>query len=541
MVKLYNNIVLSNNYKLTNLNDIGFVTTFSFKEFSDSKVSAGALDLIGSGIGGELIVSSKLVISNGNPDLLKPSYIRNNLSNQVINFENIYVIEVSLDLDRIDVDVQDFNQILKPVSGISNSYYENILDCRGKEFKFHYIKCHLNYFLNNIKDIVSLGLIPQNEPNLGKKYINISPIIIFRCGLSWSNIISLIQLQNIVVHGGSVSRRHKISLNEYKLSVFLFLSGLTGSVEQFYDSYVDKFFSSSKLEPDLYAFKQINQNLVDFIPSQEILLNYYLLNKQIRIIIELEGVKKSIMSLEETIAKLNSYISQESDKYLERLEYEKDQNEKKLSQLKSKDLKFASSKHKTVVRHKMQNLKTICSEIQKKIEALELNLSEGYTEKTESLNKLAFYNTKFLELKQKLSDISSEAVSIPKSKGVKSISLLPVNSFLTGSQTRKYHSLILKREISSSSTPQKLSFQVDSPAYIELGRYLNNFPVSQETQIKIEKYLFKQGEIFYNAKLEELLDVNYFKLNPSVLNILKNSISDLDRLINNYKKKCFKL
>ena len=36
--------------------------------------------------------------------------------------------------------------------------------------------------------------------------------------------------------------------------------------------------------------------------------------------------------------------------------------------------------------------------------------------------------------------------------------------------------------------------------------------------------------------MEELLDVNYFKLNPSVLNILKNSISDLDRLINNYKK-----
>lgn len=66
-------------------------------------------------------------------------------------------------------------------------------------------------------------------------------------------------------------------------------------------------------------------------------------------------------------------------------------------------------------------------------------------------------------------------------------------------------------------------------------RFLNNCPVNDDTQIQLEKYLLNQGELFYNSKLEEVLDINYYKLNPLVLNILKSSLSDLDKLITNYK------
>ena len=323
MVKL-NNKVWSNNYNLTSLNDIGFVSTFSFKELSDSKVSNGALDLNGSGLGGEMIVSAKLVLGSDSVKLLTPSYIISNLRNQVINFENIYVIEVSLDLDAVVgkfEDVFDLNEILTPVTHFKYNSV-TIQDIRGKDFEFFFYKCHLNYFLSNIKTIVSLGSKSVSEPMFGRKDINISPIIIFRCGLSWSNLISLIQLQNIVVHGGSISRRHKISLNEYKLSIFLFLSGLTGSVEQFYGSYVDKFFSSSSLVPDLYGFRHINRNLAGYKPSNGVLLDYYLLNKQISTIIELEVVNKNILSLEQSIAGLNDFISSQYDQDLETLALE---------------------------------------------------------------------------------------------------------------------------------------------------------------------------------------------------------------------------
>ena len=555
MTKLFPNVE-SNITKLTKLSEIVYLATFSFKDFSDPNVSKGALDLYKTGIGGEMIVSSKLMLCDGKVDPLSVSNLIKNLSSHVIKYDKVIVIEVSLDLDSYYGNsevVTDLNKILKPVCDITGQTY-NHTDIQGKAFEFYYIKCHLYYFINHTKDILKLVRKTLNEKIDLNSDINFSPIIIFKCGLTWSNIISLIQLNNITVHGGSISRRHKVSITEYRLSTFLYLSGLTGSKNHFYDSYVDKFFSSTNLVSDLSAYKYINKHLSGYRPSNGVLLNYYLLNKQIKTLIDLAQINKSILSLEESLKGLNNFIHTKYEQELSSLDQLKSQNLKKLSEVRSKDLSFSSSKHKNVVHHKIKILKSNISTINQQILSLSQNLSENNTTKTDTLQKLSESKNKFISLQEKLSAISLESESVSHISGDKSISLLPINSFLTRpllttslakgnttegssskSSPRKYHSLILKRDFTSSSTTHKLNFEVNSPGFTELVRFLNNSPVTEETQIQLETYLLNQGEQLYKSKLEEVLDINYFKLNPLVLNILKNSLSDLDKLITNYK------
>jgi len=61
---------------------------------------------------------------------------------------------------------------------------------------------------------------------------------------------------------------------------------------------------------------------------------------------------------------------------------------------------------------------------------------------------------------------------------------------------REYHSLISRRYFSSGITDNsinKVNFNINSPIYIELLRILNNSPLDENTQIKIEKFLINQG------------------------------------------------
>jgi len=103
---------------------------------------------------------------------------------------------------------------------------------------------------------------------------------------------------------------------------------------------------------------------------------------------------------------------------------------------------------------------------------------------------------------------------------------------------REYHSLITRKYYSSAATENsinKVNFDIKSPIYIELLRILNNSPLDENTQIKIEKFLNNQGELILEAKMNQISDINYYKLNPYLLDVLKKSIDELDKLINNYR------
>jgi len=62
-----------------------------------------------------------------------------------------------------------------------------------------------------------------------------------------------------------------------------------------------------------------------------------------------------------------------------------------------------------------------------------------------------------------------------------------------------------------------------------------------DTQIKIEQFLLSQGKLLFKNRIDQSLDINYYKLNPSILESLKNSISELGRLIHNLKQNLLEL
>jgi len=57
-----------------------------------------------------------------------------------------------------------------------------------------------------------------------------------------------------------------------------------------------------------------------------------------------------------------------------------------------------------------------------------------------------------------------------------------------------------------------VNFYIDSPSYLELQRIINSYPIDNETQIKIETFLINQGYLLLQNRLNQELDINYYKL-----------------------------
>jgi hypothetical protein len=77
---------------------------------------------------------------------------------------------------------------------------------------------------------------------------------------------------------------------------------------------------------------------------------------------------------------------------------------------------------------------------------------------------------------------------------------------------------------------------INSPIYLELQRILINSKLDFNCQLKIEKFLINQGEIFLLEKQKNKnSDINYTKLNPDLLNPIIKSIDDINKLIDNYR------
>lgn len=103
-------------------------------------------------------------------------------------------------------------------------------------------------------------------------------------------------------------------------------------------------------------------------------------------------------------------------------------------------------------------------------------------------------------------------------------SLLSSNKFIRNSGVRLY-----------STDATNINYFIDSPIYLELQRLLNTSILNTATQAEIEKFLNDQGVLFLQNKIDQTLDINYYKINPLVLSELKKSISELEFLINNYR------
>ena len=81
---------------------------------------------------------------------------------------------------------------------------------------------------------------------------------------------------------------------------------------------------------------------------------------------------------------------------------------------------------------------------------------------------------------------------------------------------------VIENKIDNDKNFKKVDFNLDSPIFIELQRILNNSPLNVKTQKKIEEFLLNQATIIFNDRISESKDINYYKLNSSIIKRIRS-------------------
>src|SRR5882724_85956 len=119
---------------------------------------------------------------------------------------------------------------------------------------------------------------------------NLNNIKIFQ-GLHWGNIVYLFEINGLTIHGGSISRRQKLSITQFRLAKFLHISHLAYNKQQFYDSYIDKIFTSPKYDVNYYNHLFNFGSYYDFSHINPIILEYFKINNLINLNSKLSDIK----------------------------------------------------------------------------------------------------------------------------------------------------------------------------------------------------------------------------------------------------------
>jgi hypothetical protein len=120
----------------------------------------------------------------------------------------------------------------------SEEYKTNI---HGKEIGLLIKRISIDTFFQEIEDLSKFA----SPLELDDEIVGVNPIVIFH-NISWGSILYIARLYGYVIHGGTSTNRHKLSLTEYKLSSFLLMSGLLNNKSQYYTDYVEKEISGNR-------------------------------------------------------------------------------------------------------------------------------------------------------------------------------------------------------------------------------------------------------------------------------------------------------
>ena len=386
-------------------------------------------------------------------------------------------------------------------------------------------------FFKNI-NVVSDSITSYEKEH--KNFLGINPIFIFQ-GLSWSNIVLLFKINNMIINGGSISRRHKLSISEYRLGMFLYMLHYWDK-SGFYNSYTDKSYTSPKIE-DYYndLLEYDNDNDIERPISKNPFVNqYFIINNTLDLLIKQKELEINISNIE---LEINAFKSQESiiSTNIENIAWQLDSNKQKISYLKSKNVDNTKSKNKASIKGRIKNLKALIIELKSENEESLSKLSRLRNKHSKNLKLLENLKSELNLIKEKSDFYKSKFKVLEKNKiGNSYISnrreYHSISSYI--SNRREYHSISSYNSVESIN---KFNFNINSPVYIELQRIINNFPLDENTQFKIEEFLYNQGVILLNNRMNQNSDINYNKINPFVIEILKRSIDELSKLIDNYR------
>jgi hypothetical protein len=340
-------------------------------------------------------------------------------------------------------------------------------------------------------------------------------------------------MNGYIIHGGSLTRRHKISIAECRLAKFLYLTDLSDNKTDHYFNYKENLISSNKYDEVLYKFLKTGTDIEEFKNFNPVFFEYLKINREISINAQLLEIDQQILKLKDSIKTLESEIS--SCKDIVSNDSESYQSDKtyldKMIQLHEKKLDLSiRDKHRMNINNKIKNFKESIVNLNNKIESNKKRLVVKEQKRIKLLNELDLKNSSREQLISDKQDLNNNA----SMADVKKLSKTSKNITSNLSKTRKFHSMsVLSR---SESSNKNLSFDINSPIFLELNRIILNSPIDNKSQIKIERFLLNQGTILLSNRLNELLDINYYKLNSHVLNYIKNCLGDLNKLINNLKR-----
>jgi len=152
-------------------------------------------------------------------------------------FESIWsnLLSYNLDVDCICI------ILVFPLPIKENSIEKYKTNLHGKTIGFFLKRISIDTFFKEIEDLSKV----VSPLELGDEIVGVNPIVIFQ-NISWGSILYVARLYDYVIHGGTSTNRHKLSLTEYKFSSFLLMSGLLNNKSQYYNDYVEREISGNR-------------------------------------------------------------------------------------------------------------------------------------------------------------------------------------------------------------------------------------------------------------------------------------------------------
>ena len=159
----------------------------------------------------QILVSTKLF-----PGQLNYENIFKILKLQLVPIHEIHIIQINWEHNNMNF--WDYNS----TDNIVKEEFEG-KDFSKFEFKLIIYNMNLNSFsklLSSSNPLFKINKLSSRYEQLESRYLGFNPIIIFK-GIHWGNIVYFFKLKNLTLNGGSLTRRHKLTMNDYKLSQFL--------------------------------------------------------------------------------------------------------------------------------------------------------------------------------------------------------------------------------------------------------------------------------------------------------------------------------
>ena len=405
--------------------------------------------------------------------------------------------------------------------------FKNIFN---EEYNLYIYNLSYHSFFNNLENLYEYR---SNIEKQDKNYLGINPIINFK-GMSMSVIVKLFKNYGYNLNGGTITRRHKLSLPEFRLSKFLDLTLDNTYLDKtkFLEFYSEKLFSSNKFKDgSVYTNYIVHYNLINIY--RDIKLDTIELNKNIcKIKLELESNNTNKDSLKNEIEYNNLTINNKL---------------KTKSTLKNKLVSDISTKHKASLTGRIKILMSEVTSLNNKNKENIIAIKTLTRDFQNLQDKLAKLNVDLEEKQQKTQEIQLQIDKLlnPKLNDVKPFN--PAIDYLFKDKStninknvkRGYHTLGNRRFYSTSLN--KINFNVNSPIFLELQRILNNSSLNNETQLKIEQFLKNQGYLLMKNRLNQNSDINFYKINSYILDYLQKSLIELNKLVENYRLNLSKL